>query len=139
LAAACDSRIKRNGQQVPPRWPFGIQFATLTRVKSRYTERWRMSRKNQLMEYLLKLWPNYAGAATIAGIGLSMARFDEFAISRALFWIAAVFLCITDFIWQLVTDTPVILRVFNGIVSAGIIFVIFPMLFDWLKKREKRI
>jgi hypothetical protein len=97
-----------------------------------------MSRKFP-MEYLLKLWPNYAGAATLAGLGLSMARFDEFKISRALFWIAAIFLCITDFVWQLVTDTPAFLRVFNGIVTAGIVFVVFPMLFEWLRKREERM
>jgi hypothetical protein len=121
---------------LPPRAFFGSTGPPI-RENHSYTERCRMSRKAS-MEYLLKLWPNYAGAATLAGIGLSMARFDEFKISRVLFWIAAIFLCITDFVWQMVTDTPAFLRVFNGIVSAGIVFVVFPMLFEWLKKREER-
>jgi hypothetical protein len=98
-----------------------------------------MSRKNIFMEFLLKLWPNYAAAATLTGLGLSMARFDEFGIARSLFWIASIFLGVTDFVWQLVTDTPAVLRVLNGVLTAAIVFVVFPLLFVWLRKRQERM
>jgi hypothetical protein len=90
------------------------------------------------MQYLLAWWPIYAPAVALIGIGLGMIRLEEFRVARVLFWAAATLLSITDFAWQLVTDSPFWFRAFNGFVVSIAVFVIFPMLLRWLRQRETK-
>ena len=90
------------------------------------------------MEHFLTLWPIYAPAVALVGIGLGMIRLEEFKVCRILFWIAAMFLGFTDFIWQLTTPSPPWFRILNGSIAALAVFVIFPMLLQWLRRRQER-
>jgi len=42
-----------------------------------------------------------SGALALVGIGIAMARFDEFKVARALFWAAGLVAGSADFWWQL--------------------------------------
>jgi hypothetical protein len=90
------------------------------------------------MERILTLWPIYAPGIALVGIGLGMIRLEEFKVARALFWGAGIFLAVTDFVWQLVTDSPFVVRALNGSVAGIVIFLIFPILLRWLRNRELR-
>ena len=76
------------------------------------------------------------GALSFVGIGLSMARFDEFRTARILFWFAALLLGSTDFFWQLTTTEVAWFRILSGLIAGIAVFVIFPILLEWLHKRE---
>jgi uncharacterized membrane protein len=79
-----------------------------------------------------------SGALALVGIGLAMARFDEFKVARALFWAAGLVAGSADFWWQLTTSDPGIVRALCGIVVGIAVFVLLPMLLRWLNRLEAK-
>src|SRR5277367_4574798 len=79
-----------------------------------------------------------SGALALVGIGIAMARFDEFKVARALFWAAGLVAGSADFWWQLTTSDPGFVRAPCGIVVGVAVFVLLPMLLRWLKRLETK-
>jgi hypothetical protein len=74
---------------------------------------------------------------SLVSVGLGMIRMDEFAIARVLFWIAVLFFAMPAFQWQFSTTEPWEFRVISGAVAGTVVYVIFPMLLEWSRKRER--
>jgi hypothetical protein len=79
-----------------------------------------------------------SGALALVGLGLAMARFDEFKVARLLFWAAGVVAGIADFWWQFTTTDLALMRIGSGLIVGIAVFVLLPMLLRWLKKRETK-
>ena len=79
-----------------------------------------------------------SGALALVGIGLAMARFDEFKAARALFWAAGIVAGSADFWWQLTTSDPGLVRALCGIVVGIAVLVLLPMLLRWLDSLETK-
>jgi hypothetical protein len=77
-----------------------------------------------------------SGALALVGMGLAMARFDEFRTARLLFWAAGMVAATEDLWWQLTTNDPVVIRIASGLVVGIAVFVLLPMLFRWLNRLE---
>jgi len=89
------------------------------------------------MDQVLTLWPVYAPAAFFVALAVGMIRLDEFRKSRTFFWIAAILLGFIDVVWQFTTPAPYWFRIANGVISAVLLFVVFPEVLKWLNKREE--
>lgn len=84
---------------------------------------------------LLQLLTGF-GALTFVGLGLSMARFDEF---RAAFWLFVVagLVAVLGGAWAEVSSgDSFFVRSINGVVAALAAFVVCPILIVWLQKKE---
>jgi hypothetical protein len=79
-----------------------------------------------------------AGAISIVGIGLRFVSFAEFRIARWLVWSGAVLFGLTGIAWQLLTPDPWWLRLISGAVETVVVFVLFPMLLEWMRQREAK-
>lgn len=66
-----------------------------------------------------------------------MARFDEFKGAFWLFVSAAVVTLVDGIWWEITANSPFFIRAVVGCVTALAIFVIMPMLFVWLWKKER--
>lgn len=86
------------------------------------------------------MWPLHilagSGALALIGIGLSMARFDEYRAAYWLFVSAGAVASVGELWWGATTGDPIIVRMMSGAVTGIAVFVILPMLFSWLSKRE---
>lgn len=91
------------------------------------------------MSDILALWPVYAPGAFFAALAVGMIRLEEFRKARAFFWAAAVLLGFLDLAWQSTTPAPFWLRAPNAILTATLVFVVFPRMLKWVNSREKQI
>jgi hypothetical protein len=76
------------------------------------------------------------GALTFVALGLAMARFEELTAAYWLFWASAASATWGGLWWELTSLDTLPIRMAAGFVTGIFVFVILPMLFRWLHKRQ---
>jgi hypothetical protein len=84
---------------------------------------------------MLQILTGTGGLALVA-LGLAMVRFDELRAAYWLFWAAGIVTTIGGVWWELTTTDPAPVRIVSGLTAGIAVFVLLPMLFRWLSRRE---
>jgi hypothetical protein len=83
------------------------------------------------MDRLLTLWPLYAPAAAIVGLGVAMRTLWGVYLSRVAIWTGCIIFVVMGVAWELSTDSPLWLRVLNGVFAAIVVSVVFSKILGW--------
>ena len=84
------------------------------------------------MDRLLTLWPLYAPAAAIVGLGVAMRTLWGVYLSRVAIWTGRIIFVVMGVAWELSTDSPLWLRVLNGVFAAIVVSVVFSKILESL-------
>ena len=86
----------------------------------------------QRMDRLLTLWPLYAPAAAIVGLGLAMRSLWGVYLSRITIWIGRIVFVAMGVAWELSTNSPFWIRALNGVLAAIVVSVVFSKILESL-------
>lgn len=77
------------------------------------------------MDKLPTVWPLYAPALTMVGLGLAMRSLWGVWLSRIAIWSGRVIFVVMGFAWELSTNSPLWVRLLNGVLAAFVVSVVF--------------
>jgi steroid 5-alpha reductase family enzyme len=91
------------------------------------------------MEKLLTIWPAYAPAAFFLSLGLAMRTVWGPHPTRIVVWIGRVVFAVMGIIWELTTDSPLWVRLLNGVFAALVVSVGFSKILEALCSSQRPV